>query len=84
MKELCNSKKYYLVAQGCRNVISSKNGRYWYEMIGKTQPEMELLEVVAFFYPFPLIADSSEPSVTRIKFFNTASLDFMCSSKFSF
>ena len=51
MKELYNSKVYNLAAQWCKKVNSSKNGRFRYEMIGETQPEMELLEVVAFIYP---------------------------------
>ena len=54
MKKLCNSTACYFVAQGCKRVSSSKNGRFGYEMIGETQPEMELLEVVAFIYPFRL------------------------------
>ena len=35
MERLCNSKAYYLVAQGCKKVNSSKNDRFRYEMIGK-------------------------------------------------
>ena len=54
------------------------------EMIGETQPKMELLEVVEFIYPFSLKTSSSIPSAARIWSFNTASLDFMCSSKFFF
>ena len=50
-------------------------------MIGNTQPEMELLEVVTFIYLFLLKAGSPTPSSTRIEFFNAASLDFMCSSE---
>ena len=46
MKTLCSPKVFYLVAQGCRNVNSSKNGRFRYEMIGERQPEMELLEAI--------------------------------------
>ena len=49
-EKLCNSKIYDLVAQGCKKVNSSKNDRFRYEMIAETQPEMELLEVVAFIY----------------------------------
>ena len=60
----------------------SKNGGFRYEMIDETQPEMELLEVVAFIYPFSRKAGSSIPSTARIRFFNTASLGVMCSSKF--
>ena len=52
MKKLFNSKVYYLVPQGCKKVNSSKIGRFKYEMIGETQPEMELLKVVAVIYPF--------------------------------
>ena len=48
MRKLYNSKAHYLVAQGCRKVDGSKNGRFKYEMIGKTQPELELLKVVTF------------------------------------
>ena len=40
------------------NVSSSKNDRFKYEMIGETQPEMELIEVVKF--TSPLFAKSSE------------------------
>ena len=35
-------------------------------MIGETQLEMELLEVVAFIYPFLIKAGSSISSATRI------------------
>ena len=53
-------------------------------MIGETQPDMELLEVVEFIYHFLLNAGSSIPSAARIWSFNKVSLDFMCSSKFFF
>ena len=53
-------------------------------MICEAPPEMEMLEVVTFIYPFLLKPVSSMQSATRIYFFNTASLDFMCSSKFFF
>ena len=66
MKKLCKSKDYYLVAQGCKKVNSCKNGRYRYELMGETKPEMELLEVVAFIYPSLLKAGSSFPFATRI------------------
>ena len=52
MKKLYNSKTCYLVAQGYLKVTSCKYDRVRYEMIGEAQPEMELLEVVAFVYPF--------------------------------
>ena len=52
MKKLCNSKVGYLVVQGYKKVNSSKNGGFRYEIIGETQPEVELLEVVTFIYPF--------------------------------
>ena len=65
MKNLWNSKVYYLVAQEFKKVNSSKNDRFRYEMIGEKQPEMELLEEVAFIYPFLLKAGSSIPSGTR-------------------
>ena len=58
MKNLCNSKLCYFVAQGRKKVNSSKNGRFRYEMIGETQPEIELLEVVSCIYPFSLQAGS--------------------------
>ena len=32
--------------------MAVKKGRFSYELIGEIQPEMELLEVVAFIYPF--------------------------------
>ena len=56
MRELCNSKDYYLVAQGYKKVSSCKSDKYKNEMIGETQPELELLEVVTFIYPFSLNA----------------------------
>ena len=43
------------------DVNSSKNGRFRYEIIDETQPEMELLEVVTLFYPFSLKAGGSIP-----------------------
>ena len=52
MKNMCISKVCYLVAQGCKKVKSTKNYRFWFEMIGETQPEMELQEVVTIIYPF--------------------------------
>ena len=52
MSKLSNSEVLYLKSQGCKKVNSSKNGRNRYEMIGETQPEMELLEAVAFIYSF--------------------------------
>ena len=64
--DLFNSKVVYLVANECKKVISSKNGRFRYEMIGETQPEMELLEVVAFIYPFSSTLGSSIPSAIKI------------------
>ena len=82
MKKLCNSKVCYYMVQGCKKVNSSKNGRFEYEMIGETQLEMELLEVVAFIYPYSLKTGSSIPSAARIKFFSIALLEFMCSSNF--
>ena len=81
MKKLCKSKICYLVAQGNKTVNSSKNGRFSCDMIGETQPEMELLEVVAFICPFSLEAVSTMPPATRILFSFTASLDLMRSSK---
>ena len=65
-QETMQFKVYYLVAQGCKKVNSSKYDRLRYEMIGETQPEMELLEVVAFIYPSSLKVYSSIPSATRI------------------
>jgi len=70
------------MAEGCKNVSSSKIGRYRYEMIGETQPEIELIEVASYIYPFSLKSGSSLLTVTRMWFFNTALLDFMCSPKF--
>ena len=49
--QLCNSKAYYLVTRGCKKVSSSKNCKRRYEMIVETQPEIELLELVALLYP---------------------------------
>jgi len=72
------------VAHGCKKVNSSKDGRYRYEMVGETQSEIELLDVVAFFYTFSLKEGSSIPSATRIQFLNTASLIFLYSSKYFF
>ena len=51
MKKLYNSKVYYLVAQGHKEVNSSKNGSFRYEMIGETQSDMEVLEAVTIIYP---------------------------------
>ena len=59
-----------------QEVNSSKNVRFRYEMIGETQAEMELLEVVAFIYPFSLKAGSSIPCAARILFSFTAALNF--------
>jgi len=39
-----------VVALGCKKVNNSKNGKFKYEMIGTTQPEVELIEVVAVIY----------------------------------
>ena len=50
MKKLCNSNVYYSMAQWSKKVNSSKNGRFRYEMIGETESEMELLEVVTVIY----------------------------------
>ena len=72
------------MAQGCKKVNNNKNGMFRYEMIGKTQPEIELLEVVVFIYPFSLKEGIAIPSVARIWFFNTVSLDFLCSFKIFF
>ena len=66
MGELCDSKDHYLVVQRRKNVNSSKNGKFKYKMIGKTRPEIELLEVITLIYPFSLKAGSSIPSATRI------------------
>ena len=49
--KLCSSEVCCLVAQRCKKVSRNSNGRLSYEMIGETQPEMELLDVVAFLYP---------------------------------
>ena len=46
-------------------------------MIGETQPEIELLEVVTFIYPFSIKTGSSIPSASRILVFNTVPLDFI-------
>ena len=61
-----NSKFYFLVSQGCKKVNSSRNDRFRYEMIGGTQLEMELLEVVAIIYHFSPKAGSLIPSATII------------------
>ena len=45
-------KACYEVTQGCKKEDSSKNGRFRHEMIGTTQPEIELKEMVTFIYPF--------------------------------
>ena len=66
MKNCAVQKVYYLVAQGCKKVNSSKNGRFRYEMIAETQSEVELLEAVSFIYPFSLKAGSLITSATRI------------------
>ena len=80
MKKLCRSKDYYLVIDGYSKVNSSKNGGFRYEMIGGTQPEKEFLEIVAAIYAFSLKASSLIPPATIVSFFNSTSLDFMCSS----
>ena len=46
-------------------VKESKSDGFRYEMIGKAQPEMEVLEEVTFIYPFLLEAGSSILSVAR-------------------
>ena len=66
MTKLCNSKAYCLVAQGCRKVNSSQNGRFRYKMISKIYPKMEFLEEVAVIRPFLLKAGCSIPSATRV------------------
>ena len=71
-KKLYSSKVYYLVIQLCEKISNNKNGRFRYEMVGETQREVELLEVVAVVYPFSLKTVSSIPSATRISFFNIA------------
>ena len=50
MKNLCSLKVCYLVAHRCKKVNDSKKGRLRYEVIGGTQPGMELLEVATFIY----------------------------------
>ena len=52
-------------------------------MIGVAQSEMEVLWEVAFICLFLLKSGSSGSSAARINFSNTASLDFMSSSKLS-
>ena len=52
-------------------------------MVGETQPEMELLEVVAVIYHFSLKAGSSNPAATSIQFFNTELLCFCAVLNFS-
>ena len=54
MKELCSSKVCSSKAQGCRKLNISENDRFRYEMIGKTQLEIEVLEEVSFIYCFSL------------------------------
>ena len=44
----------------------SKNGTLRHEMIGETQPEMELLEVVTVIYNFSVKAGSSIPFVCAV------------------
>ena len=50
------------MAQGCKKINSNKNDRFGYEIIGETQPEMELFEVVVSINPFSIKGDSSIPS----------------------
>ena len=50
----------------CKKVNSSKSGRLRYELIGETQPEMELREVVAYIHPFLPKAGSSIPTANII------------------
>ena len=47
-EKLCNSKGYYKATEGLENQNGTKNGKFRYEMIREIQPEMELLEIVAF------------------------------------
>ena len=61
MKKLCDSKVCCLLAKECRKVNNSKSDRFKYEMIGDTQPEME----VTFSCPFSLKSGSSIASATR-------------------
>ena len=63
---LYNSKMYYLVSHLCKKVNRSRNSRFGHEVIGEKQPEMELLKLVAFMYPFSLKAGCSISSATRI------------------
>ena len=81
-EKMCNLKVFYLVTEGCKKVNSSKNGKFRYEMIGETQPEMGLLEVVAFIYH--LFAKSRElnPICNQNLILQLSILDILCSSKF--
>ena len=51
MKNLCNSQAHCVVTKGCEKVISCRIGIFRYEMIGETQPELGLYEIVSFIYP---------------------------------
>ena len=57
-KNMCSSHAYYVVTQGCKKVNNSKSGRFSYELIGETQPEMVVLESVAFIYALPKASSS--------------------------
>ena len=66
MKKLCNLEVYKLDAQGLNSLNNCKNGRFGYEVIGEARADVELLEVVAFIYPFTLKAGSPILSATGI------------------
>ena len=52
LKKTVQFKSLLLGGPKDNEINSIENSRFRYAMIGETQPEMELLEVVAFIYPF--------------------------------
>ena len=51
-EKLCCSKVCYLVAEGCKGINTSRNGKFGHEMISEIHPKIALLEVATVIFPF--------------------------------
>jgi len=69
-----------LPAKACKEVDNNKNGRLTLKMIGEAQLEVELQRIVAIIYPLFVKKQAVQPHL-KPGLLNTASFDFMCSSK---